>query len=79
MDEATANIDIKTDEIIQSTIKKMMKQSTVLTIAHRIKTIVNYDRILVLDSGEMIEFDSPQNLLLNENSFFFKLYKNANI
>ena len=67
MDEATANIDYKTDELIQKAIREVMKESTVITIAHRIKTILNYDRIVVLNYGEVEEFDSPENLI-NNNS-----------
>ena len=75
MDEATANIDIKTEEKIQKALNLVFDNSTVITVAHRIKTIINYDKILVLDNGEIIEFDSPQKLLKNENSLFFKLYQ----
>lgn len=79
MDEATANIDIKTEEIIQSAINITLLNSTVITIAHRIKTIINYDKILVLDNGEMEEFDSPKNLLKNNFSAFYNLHKKSNL
>ena len=62
MDEATASIDYKTETLIQKSIEKVLKHSTVITIAHRIKTIINYDRILVLAYGELVEFDTLQNL-----------------
>jgi ABC-type multidrug transport system fused ATPase/permease subunit len=75
MDEATANIDIKTEQIIQKAIKKLLESSTVITIAHRIKTIIDYDKILVLSNGEMVEFDSPQKLIENKKSLFYELYK----
>lgn len=52
MDEATANIDQKTDSVIQSLIKEKLKQTTVVTIAHRLITICQYDKIIVLDSGK---------------------------
>jgi ATP-binding cassette subfamily C (CFTR/MRP) protein 1 len=77
MDEATANIDIKTEEIVQKATTAILKSSTVITIAHRIKTIINYDKILVLSNGEIIEYDSPQKLLKNENSAFFELYSKS--
>jgi len=79
MDEATANIDIRTEEIIQQATNVLLMSSTVITIAHRIKTIINYDKILVLNYGEMVEYDSPQELLENKNSIFYQLCKNSNI
>ena len=77
MDEATANIDMKTEEKIQKAMEKCLNNSTVITVAHRIKTIIKYDKILVLDTGSVIEFDSPHNLLKNENSLFYKLYSKS--
>ena len=74
MDEATANIDIKTEEKIQKALKLVLDNCTVITVAHRIKTIINYDKILVLDNGEIVEFDKPDVLLKNQNSLFYELY-----
>ena len=74
MDEATANIDIKTEEKIQKALKFVLDNCTVITVAHRIKTIINYDKILVLDNGEIVEFDKPDVLLKNQNSLFYELY-----
>jgi ATP-binding cassette subfamily C (CFTR/MRP) protein 1 len=79
MDEATANIDMKTESIIQNAINKILQNSTVITIAHRIKTIINYDKILVLNYGEVLEYDSPENLIKNEQSTFYELYKKSGI
>lgn len=79
MDEATSSIDIKTEDTIQKAINEVMKHSTVITIAHRIKTIINYDKILVLDYGEIKEFDSPANLIQNQNSLFYELYKRSSL
>ena len=76
MDEATANIDYKTETFLQNSINKELKDCTVITIAHRIKTIINYDRILVLNNGEIVEFDSPQNLL-EKKGLFYQLYKES--
>jgi ABC-type multidrug transport system fused ATPase/permease subunit len=79
LDEATAAIDYETDAIIQSTIRTMAQQSSIITIAHRINTIIDYDRILVLDAGKVVEFDSPQTLLNNRRSVFYSLAKEAGL
>ena len=60
MDEATANVDFKTDKF---------KDSTVLTIAHRLNTIMDYDKVLVLDGGRVVEFDEPEMLMRNGGTF----------
>ena len=78
MDEATANIDFQTEENIQKALYISLKDSTIITIAHRIKTILSYDKILVLENGKIIEFDTPQNLLSNPQTFFYKLNKSSN-
>ena len=63
LDEATAAVDLETDDLIQATIRKEFAGCSVLTIAHRLNTIMDYDRIMVLDKGELKEYDSPGNLL----------------
>ncbi|KAJ2806862.1 Canalicular multispecific organic anion transporter 2 [Coemansia guatemalensis] len=73
LDEATAAIDNATDEIIQQTIRTEFKDCTVLTIAHRLNTVIDSDMILVIDGGRLAEYDTPQNLLANKNSIFTKL------
>lgn len=70
LDEATASVDTATDEKIQHTIRNFFNKGTVLTIAHRLKTVIDYDRILVLQAGEVIEFDTPYNLLLEKGAFY---------
>jgi len=70
MDEATASIDNNTDAQIQKMIRQHFAQSTVLTIAHRLNTIMDSDRILVLDDGHVVEFDSPRNLLSKTDGHF---------
>ncbi|KAI8804246.1 P-loop containing nucleoside triphosphate hydrolase protein [Cladochytrium replicatum] len=68
LDEATANVDQQSDEMIQKTIREDFSESTVLTIAHRLNTIIDYDRVLVLDQGEIVEFDKPGILLSKSDS-----------
>jgi ATP-binding cassette subfamily C (CFTR/MRP) protein 4 len=75
LDEATANVDPKTDETIQKTIRTAFKDSTVITIAHRLDTVIDNDRILVLESGRLAEFDTPHNLLSNEESIFSNMVR----
>ena len=77
MDEATSSIDYKTETVIQNVINTIMVKSTVITIAHRIKTVINYDRIMVLNKGDIVEFDSPNNLLKNKNGLFYELYQQS--
>ncbi|EPB91889.1 hypothetical protein HMPREF1544_01183 [Mucor circinelloides 1006PhL] len=77
MDEATASVDFETDKAIQKTIACEFQDSTILCIAHRLNTVIEYDRILVLDHGEMIEFASPLDLLQNEESAFYKMCRNS--
>uniref|UniRef100_A0A8C7JV94 Cystic fibrosis transmembrane conductance regulator n=1 Tax=Oncorhynchus kisutch TaxID=8019 RepID=A0A8C7JV94_ONCKI len=73
IDEATANVDPRTDELIQKTIRDKFRECTVLTIAHRLNTIIDSDRILVLDAGQIHEYDEPYTLLQNHDGIFFKM------
>ena len=75
LDEATANIDIKTEEKIQTLIGEEFKRSTVITIAHRLNTIIQSDRVLVLDQGKKLEYDSPNILKADPDSEFSQLLK----
>ncbi|KAF9360307.1 Multidrug resistance-associated protein 1 [Mortierella sp. AD094] len=77
LDEATSAVDVETDELIQQTIRTEFKDRTILTIAHRIKTVMDSDKILVLDQGRVVEYDSPKMLLQNEKSLFYRLAKQA--
>lgn len=79
LDEATAAVDIETDELIQKTIRSQFKDCTIMTIAHRLNTIMDSDRIIVLEKGVIAEFDTPQNLLANVNSIFYEMAKNSGI
>ncbi|CAH1159389.1 unnamed protein product [Phaedon cochleariae] len=73
MDEATANVDPHTDALIQNTIRENFKDCTVLTIAHRLNTIMDSDKVLVMDSGKAVEFESPHRLLQLPGGYFTKM------
>uniref|UniRef100_A0A668AYE6 ATP binding cassette subfamily C member 4 (PEL blood group) n=1 Tax=Myripristis murdjan TaxID=586833 RepID=A0A668AYE6_9TELE len=73
IDEATANVDPRTDSLIQHTIRDKFKECTVLTIAHRLNTIIDCDRILVLDAGRIQEYDEPYVLLQNQDGLFYQM------
>jgi len=68
LDEASANIDLETDNLIQQQLEKSFKDCTVLTIAHRLATVINSDKVLVMDGGKAVEFDHPFRLLVNSLS-----------
>nr|XP_022316598.1 multidrug resistance-associated protein 1-like [Crassostrea virginica] len=79
LDEATAAVDMETDEYIQKTIRREFASCTILTIAHRLNTVMDSNRVMVLSSGSITEFDNPQKLLNDENSVFYKMAKDANL
>jgi ATP-binding cassette, subfamily C (CFTR/MRP), member 1 len=89
---ATASVDVETDKLLQETIRAEFADRTILTIAHRINTIMDSDRILVLSAGKVSEFDSPENvppaplttlanyqLLKNKDSLFYGLVKESGL
>uniref|UniRef100_A0A3B1IQA1 ATP binding cassette subfamily C member 3 n=1 Tax=Astyanax mexicanus TaxID=7994 RepID=A0A3B1IQA1_ASTMX len=78
LDEATAAIDLETDDLIQSTIRTQFEDCTVFTIAHRLNTIMDYTRILVLDKGQIAEFDTPVNLIA-QKGIFYSMAKDAGL
>ena len=63
--------------ILQESLRKCLHDCTLITIAHRLDTVMNYDKILVLQDGEVVEFDKPEALLRNEGGCFAELYRNA--
>uniref|UniRef100_A0A7E4VNU4 ABC transporter domain-containing protein n=1 Tax=Panagrellus redivivus TaxID=6233 RepID=A0A7E4VNU4_PANRE len=75
LDEATASVDQHTDALIQKTIRNKFSTSTIVTIAHRVHTIVDYDRIMVLNNGIIAEFDAPETLLKDPKSIFSQMAK----
>jgi len=79
LDEATASVDHNTDELIQNTIKKEFADCTILTVAHRLNTIMDSSRIMVLDKGRIVEFDPPQVLLSKKRSVFYSMAADAGI
>lgn len=79
LDEATAAVDLETDDLIQKTIRTEFADCTVLTIAHRLNTIMDSDKVIVLDKGTIKEFSSPQELLKNKSSAFYSMAKDAGL
>ena len=79
LDEATASVDLDTDDLIQATIREEFSDCTVLTIAHRLNTILDSNRIMVLGEGKIIEFDTPDILMGNTESHFYKMAKDAGL
>ncbi|XP_060579428.1 ATP-binding cassette sub-family C member 3-like [Ruditapes philippinarum] len=79
LDEATAAVDMETDDLIQDTIRVQFKECTIITVAHRLNTIMDYDRVMVLDAGLIKEFDSPKTLLKDTNGVFYGMAKNAGL
>lgn len=70
---ATANVDVETDALIQETLRHEFKGCSVLTVAHRLATVVFYDRVLVMDQGRIIEYDAPLRLLERPDGLFYSM------
>ncbi|KAK0397409.1 hypothetical protein QR680_002116 [Steinernema hermaphroditum] len=79
LDEAAAAVDMETDSLIQKTIREQFSECTVLTIAHRLNTVIDNDRLLVLERGEIREFDTPKALLEDTSSYFYLMAKDAGL
>jgi ATP-binding cassette, subfamily C (CFTR/MRP), member 1 len=79
LDEATAAVDVETDALLQATLRSaLFSRRTIITIAHRINTILDSDRIVVLEAGNVKEFDTPKNLM-ETRGLFYKLVKEAGL
>lgn len=74
MDEPTASMDLETDELVQDAIRRCFSNSTVINISHRLGMIQEYDRVMVMDAGKIIEFDTPEALLADQTSVLAQLY-----
>ncbi|XP_063924540.1 probable multidrug resistance-associated protein lethal(2)03659 [Zophobas morio] len=82
LDEATAFLDLNTEKLIQTTIQKRFHKATILRIAHRLDSVMNSDKILVLDNGCAVEFGTPNRLLQNVNGYFYRFvneYENSSL
>ncbi|XP_076820993.1 multidrug resistance-associated protein 1-like isoform X2 [Clavelina lepadiformis] len=79
LDEATAAVDLETDDLIQATIRVQFEECTTFTIAHRLNTIMDSTRVLVLDAGRIAQFDSPTNLLKPKKGIFYEMAKDAGL
>ena len=79
LDEATANVDHETDQLIQETIREKFQECTVITIAHRLNTIMDYDKVVVLDGGKVVENGRPRELLEAETGKFAELCRSNKV
>ncbi|GAX71609.1 ATP-binding cassette multidrug transporter [Saccharomyces cerevisiae] len=77
LDEATSSIDYDSDHLIQGIIRSEFNKSTILTIAHRLRSVIDYDRIIVMDAGEVKEYDRPSELLKNERGIFYSMCRDS--
>ena len=77
LDEATSSVDYESDNLIQGIIRNEFHKSTILTIAHRLRSVIDYDKVLVMDAGEVKEYDHPSNLLKNEQSIFSSMCRDS--
>lgn len=79
LDEATSSVDLATDHLVKETIHREFRNTTIITIAHRLHTIMDCDRILVLSAGEIVEEGSPSELLLKEDGLFVAMARDAGL
>ncbi len=74
LDEATSALDNESESLIQKSIEDLRGNITVIAIAHRLSTIINFDQIVVVENGEVLESGPPQTLLADKNSYFHRVY-----
>ena len=79
LDEATAAVDLETDDLIQATLREAFKDCTVLTIAHRLSTIMDYDKVIVMKQGQVAEYEEPKVLLSDPSTIFYSMCSDANL
>ncbi|KAG8807550.1 hypothetical protein FRC17_004416 [Serendipita sp. 399] len=79
MDEATSSIDFETDNKIQDALREEFSSSCVITIAHRLQTIIDYDRVIVMDAGKIVENGPPSQLIRDPNGVFYSMCAKAGI
>ncbi|GMR50268.1 hypothetical protein PMAYCL1PPCAC_20463, partial [Pristionchus mayeri] len=77
LDEATASVDVLTDSLVQSVVREEFREATVIAIAHRLNTVAGYDRIMVLEKGRIVEFDTPSALLSDRNSRYSRMLEKS--
>ncbi|RDL41711.1 Cyclic peptide transporter [Venustampulla echinocandica] len=77
MDEATSSVDSETDELMQQVIRSKFEDQTIIAIAHKLHTILDFDKVAILDKGRVVEFDAPQALLVREGSAFKRLFESS--
>ena len=74
LDEVTASVDVKTDELMQKIVREAFEGCTVIAVAHRLHTIVDFDRVVVMQSGRIVEEGKPSELLEREDGYFRALW-----
>jgi ATP-binding cassette subfamily C (CFTR/MRP) protein 1 len=74
LDEATSNLDSQTDALMQKVIREQWKDHTVIAVAHRLGSVIDFDKVAVLDNGHMVEFDTPKKLMEREGGVFRGLW-----
>jgi ABC-type multidrug transport system fused ATPase/permease subunit len=77
MDEVMASVDQKTEKMIHKIVQEKLACCTVIMITHKLDYVLEYNKVIVLDKGGIVEFDSPSRLLENENGLFYKMFKKA--
>ncbi|XP_023240927.1 canalicular multispecific organic anion transporter 1-like [Centruroides sculpturatus] len=79
LDEATASVDLETDQFVHNTIREVFSHCTIITIAHRLHTVIECDRIIVLSNGCIVEDGPPQRLLRDSSSYFYSMARDAGL